>query len=105
MFVSAQLFNIGINHTRIQTIFFLKLTSSRCKFRSEDMFFNKQSAFPMGTNCASELADLILYSYEADFIPELLTKKEKKLAVSFNFNFFYVIDIFSLNISEQGDYL
>lgn len=59
----------------------------------------------MGTNYASDLADLILYSYEADFTPELLTKTEKKLAVPFNFTFFYVIDILSLNISELEDYL
>jgi hypothetical protein len=34
----------------------------------------------MGTNCAPLLADLFLYSYEADFIHVLLKKNEKKLA-------------------------
>jgi hypothetical protein len=38
---------------------------------------------PMGTNCAPLLADLFLYSYEADFIQRLLKKNEKKLARSF----------------------
>jgi hypothetical protein len=37
------------------------------------MFFNRQSALPIGTNCAL-LADLFLYSYEADFIQGLLKK-------------------------------
>jgi hypothetical protein len=37
----------------------------------------------MGTNCAPLLADLFLYSYEADFIQGLLKKIEKKLARSF----------------------
>jgi hypothetical protein len=32
---------------------------------------------PMGTNCAPLLADLFLYSYEADFIQGLLKKNEK----------------------------
>jgi hypothetical protein len=32
----------------------------------------------MGTNCASPLADLFLYSYEADFIQGLLKKKKKR---------------------------
>jgi hypothetical protein len=41
----------------------------------------------MGTNCAPLLADLFLYSYEADFIQGLLKKNEKKLARSFNFTF------------------
>jgi hypothetical protein len=43
----------------------------------------------MGTNCAPLLADLFLYSYEADFIQGLLKKNEKKLARSFNFTFHY----------------
>jgi hypothetical protein len=38
----------------------------------------------MGTNCALLLADLFLYSFEAEFIQELLKKNEKKLARSFN---------------------
>jgi hypothetical protein len=33
----------------------------------------------MGTNCAL-LADLFLYSYDAEFIQGLLKKNEKKLA-------------------------
>jgi hypothetical protein len=43
----------------------------------------------MGTNCAPLLADLFLYSYEADFIQGLLKKNEKKLARSFDFTFRY----------------
>jgi hypothetical protein len=39
----------------------------------------------MGTHSAFLLADLFLYSYEADFIQGLLKKNEKKLARSFNF--------------------
>jgi hypothetical protein len=38
---------------------------------------------PMGTNCSPLLADLFLYSYEADFIQGLLKKNEKKLALYF----------------------
>jgi hypothetical protein len=37
----------------------------------------------MGTNCAPLLADMFLFSYEADFIQGLLKKDEKKLARSF----------------------
>jgi hypothetical protein len=36
----------------------------------------------MGTNCALLLADLFLYSYEADFIQGLLKKNEKRLSRS-----------------------
>jgi hypothetical protein len=50
---------------------------------------------PMGSNCAPLLADLLFYSYEADFIQELVKKKTKtKLARSFNFTFLYIDDVF-----------
>ena len=50
---------------------------------------------PMGSNCAPLLADLLFYSYEADFIQGLLKKKTKtKLARSFNFTFLYIDDVF-----------
>ena len=65
------------------------------------MFFNRQSV----TNCVPLLADLFLYSYEADFIQGLLEKSEKKLARSFNFKFRYIDDILSLNNSRFGDFV
>ena len=52
------------------------------------------------------LADLFLYSYEADFIQGLLKKKEKKLARSFNFTFRYIDDdVLSLDNSRFGDFV
>ena len=44
----------------------------------------------MGTNCAPLLADFILYSYEKNFVQELVKKTERKLARSFNVTFRYV---------------
>jgi hypothetical protein len=57
--------------------------------------FQQTVGIPMGTNCAPLLADLLLYSYKADFIQWLLKKNEKKLARSFNFTFRYIDDVFS----------
>ena len=59
----------------------------------------------MGTNCAPLLADLLLYSYEADFIQGILKKNEKKLAWSFNFTFRYIDDVLSLNNFRFGDFV
>ena len=59
----------------------------------------------MGTNCAPLLADVFLYSYEADFIQSLLQRKDKKLAQSFGFTFRYIDDVLSLNNSKFGDYV
>ena len=39
--------------------------------------FQQSVGIPLGTNCAPLLADLFLYSYEADFIQGLLKKNEK----------------------------
>jgi hypothetical protein len=60
---------------------------------------------PMGTHCDPLLANLFLYSYEADFIHRLLKKNEKNLAPSFNFTFCYIDDVLSLNNSWFGDFV
>ena len=67
--------------------------------------FQQTFGIYMGTNCAPVLADLFLYSYEADFIQGLLKKKEKKLARSFIFTFLYIDDVLSLINSSIGDFV
>jgi hypothetical protein len=67
--------------------------------------FQQTVGIPMGTNCAPLLADLFLYSYEADFIQGLLKINKKKLARSFNFTFRYTDDVLSLNNSRFGDFV
>ena len=39
---------------------------------------------PMGTNCAPLLADLFLYSYESEFLDNMIRSGHRKLATSFN---------------------
>lgn len=39
-----------------------------------DVYFNRQSVSQMGTNYALLLADLFIYSYEADFIADLVLR-------------------------------
>ena len=51
--------------------------------------FQQTVGIPTGTNCAPLLADLFLHSYEADFIADLIGKKEYRLARSFNLSFCY----------------
>ena len=57
--------------------------------------FQQTVGIPMGTNCAPHLVDLLLYSYEADFIPGLLQNAERKIARSFNYAFRYIYDVLS----------
>lgn len=65
--------------------------------------FQQTVGIPMGTNCAPLLADLFLHSYEADFIADLIRKKEYRLARSFNLSFRYIDDVLSLNNPNFGD--
>jgi hypothetical protein len=59
----------------------------------------------MGTNCALSLADLILQSYEADFVQKLLQDNNKNLAVSFNHTFKYIDDVLSINNHDSLNYI
>jgi hypothetical protein len=70
-----------------------------------DVFFQQTVGIPIGTNWAPLFADLLLYSYEADFIQGLLKRNEKKLAWSFNFTFRYIDDVLSLNNFGFGDFV
>ena len=55
---------------------------------------------PMETNCASLLADIFLYSYEAEFIQSLLSDGRKQLESRFNFTYRYIDDVLSINNPE-----
>ena len=67
--------------------------------------FQQSVGIPMGTNCAPLLADLFLYSYEAEFIQKLLHEKKKSLAVAFNSTFRYIDDVLSINNNHFHSYV
>ena len=58
--------------------------------------FQQTIGIPMGTNCAPLLADLFLYSYEAEFV---------YLAQQFNFTYRYIDDVLSLKNTKFAEYL
>ena len=58
--------------------------------------FQQIVGIPMGTNCAPLLADIFLYSYEAEFIQSLLSIGRKKLASRFNYTYRYIDDVLSI---------
>ena len=67
--------------------------------------FHQIVGIPMGTNCAPLLADIFLYSYEAEFIKSLLSTGRKKLASQFNFTYRYIDDVLSINNPYFENYL
>ena len=66
--------------------------------------FQQTFGIPMGTNCAPLLADIFLYSYEADFM-SLLSMGKKHLASRFNLTYRYIDDVLSINNPEFENYL
>jgi len=67
--------------------------------------FQQTVGIPMDTNCAPLLADLFIYSYQAESIQGFLKKNEKQLAHSYNFTVRYIDGVFSLNNSKLSDYV
>ena len=68
--------------------------------------FQQTVGIPMGTNnCAPLLADIFLYSYEADFIQSLLSTGKKQLASRFNLTYRYIDDVLSITNPEFENYL
>ena len=67
--------------------------------------FQQIVGIPIGTNCAPLLADIFLYSYEAEFIQSLLSAGKKRLASQFNFTYRYIDDVLSINNPYVENYL
>ena len=67
--------------------------------------FQQIVGIPIGTNCATLLADIFLCSYEADLIQSLLSTGNKKLASQFIFTYRYIDDVLSINNPDFDNYL
>ena len=67
--------------------------------------FQQTVGIPMGTNCAPLLADLLFHSYEADFIAELIHRKEHRLARFLDLSFRYIDVALTLYNHSSRDYL
>ena len=71
----------------------------------EGKVFQHKVGIPMGTNCAPLLADIFLYSYEAEFIQSLLSAGKEQLASQFNFTYRSIDDVLSINNPDFRIYL
>ena len=59
----------------------------------------------MGTNCASLLADLFLYSYENETLDKLTKEGKRKLARKFNLSYSYTDDLISFNNKRFNEFI
>ena len=60
---------------------------------------------PMGTNHASLLADLFLYSYGNEFLDKLIKEGKRKLARKFNLSYRYIDDLISFNNKRFKEFI
>ena len=67
--------------------------------------FQQSVGIPMGTNCTPLLADMFLYSYEAEFIQKLQNEKKKYLVVAFIWTFRYIDDVLPINNNQFYSYV
>ena len=59
--------------------------------------FRQVIGIPMGTHCAPLLADLFLYSYENEFLDNMIRSGHRRLARSFNLCYRYIDDLIVFN--------
>ena len=65
--------------------------------RFSGQLFRQMVGIPMGTNCATLLAGLFLYSYENEFLDKLIKEGQRKLARKFNLSYRYTDGLISFN--------
>ena len=68
-------------------------------------FFRQMIGIPMRTNYAPLLADLFLYSYESEFLDELVKEGKRKLARKFNLSYRYTDDLNSFNNKRFKEFI
>jgi hypothetical protein len=62
--------------------------------------FRRSIGVPMGADCAPLLADLFLYSYEAEFVRGHLREKRGCLVMAFGWTFRYIDDVLSITVDS-----
>ena len=73
--------------------------------RFDGQLFRQMVGIPMGTNCAPLLADLLLYSYENEFLDKLVKEGKRKLARKFNLSYRYTDDLISFNNKRFKEFI
>ena len=67
--------------------------------------FRRVVGVPVGASCAPLLADLFLYSYENEFLDNMIRSGHRRLARSFDLCYRYIDDLIVFNNKKFLDYL
>ena len=69
------------------------------------ILFQQVVSIPMGTNCTPLLANLFVYSYESEFLQNLVKDMKIHETRAFNFTNRYIDDVLSINNSKFAEFL
>ena len=72
---------------------------------TEDLVLRQRIGIPMGTNCAVYIANSFCYSYEYDFITQLVQAERTDLLRQFRYTLRFVDDLLSCNNPVFSQYL
>ena len=67
--------------------------------------FQQVVSISMSTNCAPLLTELFLYSYDSEFLQNLVKNKKIHEARTFNFTYRYVDDVLTTNNPTFAEFL
>ena len=67
--------------------------------------FRQAIGIPIGTNCVPLLADLFLYSYESEFLDNMIRSGHRKLARSLSLYYRHTDDLIVFNNKKFRDYV
>ena len=71
----------------------------------EGCLFRQVIGIPMGTNCVPLLSDLFLYSYESEFLVNMIRGGHRKFARSFNLCYRYTDELIVFNNQTFWNYV
>ena len=80
-------FTIGSGERLAVTTYLLAFAEGRCT-----KLYRQTTGIPMGTNCASLVADLFLFCYERDFMKSLSRENQADIIQAFNSTSRYLDD-------------
>ena len=72
---------------------------------TSDHVLRQSIGIPMGTNCAVFVANLFCFSYEFEFVSQLVTKGEHQLLRQFVYTKRFVDDLLAINNPSFGEFL
>ena len=70
----------------------------------EGALFQQVVGITMDTNCTPLLVDLLLYSYESEFLEKIAKENKIHEARAFNFTYRYIDDVLSINNSRFAEF-